>query len=62
MPIVLLKYGFSPVTMRVPIPKRDYLHFLMHVCAIVGGIFVAFSIFNRFLSWVIFFFRKIKIK
>ena len=49
MPIVLVKYEFSPVTMRVTIPKRDYLHFLTHVCAIVGGIFVVFSILNRFL-------------
>ena len=49
MPIILVKYEFSPITMRVSILKRDYLHFFTHVCAIIGGIFVVFSILNRFL-------------
>lgn len=45
MPIVLVKYKISPVTMWETIPKRDYLHFW----TIVGDIFVVFSIVNRFL-------------
>ena len=48
-PLVLVKYEFSAVTMQVTIQGRDYFHFLTHVCAIVGGIFVVFSILNRFL-------------
>ena len=51
----IVKYEFSPVTMRVTIPKRDYLHFLKHVGTIVGGIFVVFSILNSFLVGLFYF-------
>ena len=54
----IVKYEFSPVTMRVTIPKRDYLHFLKHVCTIVGGIFVVFSILNSFLVGLFYFSLK----
>lgn len=49
MPIMYMKYEFSPVTMRVTIAKRDYLHFLTHISAIIGGIFVVFSFLNKIL-------------
>lgn len=47
MPEVNFKYEFSPIFMKVTHLKRDYLHFLTHVSAIVGGVFVVFSILNR---------------
>ncbi len=47
MPIVEVKYEFSPIMMKVTHLKRDYLHFLTHVSAIIGGVFVVFSIINR---------------
>ena len=47
MPIVTVSYEFSPIMMKVTHLKRDYLHFLTHVSAIVGGVFVVFSILNR---------------
>ena len=47
MPIVTVRYEFSPIMMKVTHLKRDYLHFLTHVSAIVGGVFVVFSIINR---------------
>ena len=47
MPIVTISYEFSPIMMKVTHLKRDYLHFLTHVSAIVGGVFVVFSIINR---------------
>ena len=47
MPIVNVKYEFSPIMMKVTHLKRDYLHFLTHVSAIIGGVFVVFSIINR---------------
>lgn len=49
MPIILMRYQFSPISMRVTLEKRDYLNFLTHICAIIGGVFVVFSLFNRFL-------------
>ena len=47
MPIVNIRYEFSPIMMKVTHLKRDYLHFLTHVSAIIGGVFVVFSIINR---------------
>ncbi len=47
MPIVNIRYEFSPIMMKVTHLRRDYLHFLTHVSAIVGGVFVVFSIINR---------------
>ena len=47
MPIVTIRYEFSPIMMKVTHLRRDYLHFLTHVSAIVGGVFVVFSIINR---------------
>ena len=47
MPITTIRYEFSPIMMKVTHLKRDYLHFLTHVSAIVGGVFVVFSIINR---------------
>ena len=50
MPMILVKYEFSPITMRVTLQGRDYLHFLTHICAIIGGVFVVFSILNSILT------------
>ena len=53
MPIITIRYEFSPIMMKVTHLKRDYLHFLTHVSAIVGGVFVVFSIINRFATNII---------
>ena len=47
LPIVSIRYEFSPIMMKVIHLRRDYLHFLTHVSAIIGGVFVVFSIINR---------------
>ena len=51
----IVKYEFSPVTMRVTIPKRDYLHFLKHVSSIVGALFCIYHFYflGLFLSGLI---------
>ena len=54
MPIIIVNYEFSPIMMKVTHLKRDYLHFLTHVSAIVGGVFVVFSIINRLATNFIF--------
>lgn len=48
MPIVLINYDFSPISMVLKLESKSLLHFLTHVCAIVGGVYVIFSILNRF--------------
>jgi hypothetical protein len=45
--IITINYDFSPITMRITREKKYYSSFLTHICAIVGGIFVIFSIINR---------------
>ena len=54
MPIVTIRYEFSPIMMKVTHLKRDYLHFLTHVSAIVGGVFVVFSIINRIMTNILY--------
>jgi len=49
MPIVIIHYDFSPISMVLNLESKSKLHFLTHVCAIVGGVYVIFSILNRFL-------------
>ena len=52
MPIVVINYDFSPISMRFNLESKSVLHSITHVCAIVGGVFVIFSILNRvFLSF-----------
>lgn len=49
MPIVIINYDFSPIAMVLQLSSKSLLHFLTHVCAIVGGVYVMFSILNKFL-------------
>ena len=48
MPIIMFNYDFSPITMEVRLVKKSLSRFLTHVCAIVGGVYVVFSMMNRF--------------
>jgi hypothetical protein len=47
MPIIMINYDLSPITMKVTLDNKNILHSLTHICAIVGGVFVIFSIINR---------------
>ena len=47
MHIVKINYSFSPVAMRITRKKKYISHFLGHVCAIIGGIFVIFGLINK---------------
>lgn len=47
MPIVMVHYDMSPLTMRLTLNSKSLSHTLTHICAIVGGVFVIFSILNR---------------
>lgn len=47
MPIVMLNYDLSPISMVIKRENKSFLHFMTHVCAIVGGVYVIFSILNR---------------
>jgi hypothetical protein len=47
MPIIIFHYDLSPITMKVTLSGKSFAHSLTHICAIVGGVYVIFSILNR---------------
>lgn len=47
MPIIMINYDLSPIVMRFILKRKSFTHFLTNICAIIGGVFVFFSIFNR---------------
>lgn len=49
MPIIKINYDLSPVTMKITLQPKSFAHSLTHICAIVGGVFVIFSMLNRLL-------------
>ncbi len=49
MPIVIFHYDLSPITMKFTLQRKSFAHTLTHICAIVGGVYVIFSILNRIL-------------
>ena len=49
MAMIMINYDMSEVTTLITKKKNSFPHFLTHVCAIVGGVFVILSILNRIL-------------
>lgn len=49
MPIIMLSYDMSPLTMRVTRSSKSWTHSLTHISAIIGGMFVIFSLLNKIL-------------
>jgi endoplasmic reticulum-Golgi intermediate compartment protein 1 len=47
MPIIMINYDYSPITMKITLKKKYFSTFLIHICAIVGGVYAMFSILNR---------------
>ena len=49
VPMITLKFDLSDITIQVTLENKSFLHFMTHICAIVGGIYMIFSILNRIL-------------
>jgi hypothetical protein len=49
MPIIMINYDLSPIIMKFILSQKSLTRVLTHICAIVGGVFVIFSIINRIL-------------
>ena len=47
LPFIRIIYDFTPVTMKIVKEQKSLGHFLTHVCAIIGGVFVIFGLLNR---------------
>lgn len=52
MPIVKIDYDISPITLKITLHKKHFTKFLIHICALVGGVFVVFSIFNSIIVYL----------
>ena len=50
MPVIMINYDYSSVAMKFTMKKRYFSHLITNICAIVGGIFVIFSIVNGILN------------
>lgn len=51
MPLLLINYDFSPITMKFTLVRKSFLHFLTNICAIIGGVFVSFKLIHNFLIY-----------
>lgn len=51
MPLMLINYDFSPITMKFTLVRKSFLHFLTNICAIIGGVFVFFKLIHNILTY-----------
>jgi len=49
MPSLYLRYDFSPVTVRYQETQEHFSHFLVQICAVIGGIFTVAGILDTLL-------------
>jgi hypothetical protein len=47
-PGLFFKYDFSPIMVEYQESRLSFFHFLTNVCAILGGVFTVFSLFDGF--------------
>ena len=52
MPIVMMHYDISPITIKTTLHKKHFMKFLIHICAIVGGVFVVFSLIDSIIFYL----------
>ena len=52
MPIVKMHYDISPITIKTTLHKKHFMKFLINICAIVGGVFVVFSLIDSLIFYL----------
>ena len=50
MPVIMINYDYSPVAVKYTLKRRYFSHFLTNICALIGGVFVIFSIINSIMN------------
>jgi len=59
IPAVYFRYDLSPITVKFTRKSRSFTHFLVQICAIIGGVFTVLGLLNSFVrSSVRVLFRK----
>lgn len=53
IPGLFLNYDLSPIHVEVKESKGSFLHFLVQLCAIIGGVFTVASMFSTFMDDVV---------
>ena len=43
---IYIRYEFSPIYVKYTIEESNFLHFLVNLCAIIGGLFTVFGIID----------------
>jgi len=56
LPVVHFRFDLSPITVRYWEYKEDLSHFLVQLCAIIGGIFAVTGIFDSIIHKTVLFF------
>jgi hypothetical protein len=46
LPALFFKYEISPLYVRYELKEKSIWHFLVNICAIIGGVYTAFSILD----------------
>jgi hypothetical protein len=46
LPAVYFRFDMSPITVKYQQYKENFLHFLIQICAIIGGIFTVTGIID----------------
>lgn len=48
MPAVYFRYDLSPITVQFTKRRQPFLHFLVQLCAIIGGVFSTIQFVSMF--------------
>jgi hypothetical protein len=46
LPAIYFRYDFSPITVKFEERKNSFAHFLVQICAIIGGVFTVLGLVN----------------
>ncbi len=50
MAIIMINYDMSPITMKITLQNKKLSNFIIHICAIVGGVVTFFALANKLLQ------------
>jgi len=58
LPAAYFRYDLSPITVHFTEKRRSFAHFLVQICAIIGGVFTVLGLVNSFLNTSLHMMRK----
>jgi len=58
LPAAYFRYDLSPITVHFTERRKSFAHFLVQICAIIGGVFTVLGLVNSFLNTSLHMMRK----